>query len=281
MDLTVVIVNWNTREDLRRCLASLEAARAALQFDVVVVDNGSRDGSVTMVRRCFPAVQVRVAPRNGGFAYGNNLALRTLPAGDVLLLNPDCVVHPGALTALTEYAAAHPEVGLLGPRLLNGDGSLQASCRQFPTLGALLFRSTILERWFPRNRWARAYLMQDWDHAAPRAVDWLSGACLWVRRATLQQIGLLDERFYMYCEDIDWCRRATSAGWRVVYYPTAVVTHLIGRSSDARPLAMVWEHHRSMLRYVGKHHGALLAALALPWVTLRLLGVNWRLKRRP
>lgn len=242
-------------------------------MEVVVVDNGSSDGSAALVERRFSDVTVLALRRNLGFAAANNLGLARCAGRYRLLLNPDCVVHEGALAALVAYADAHPQVGLLGPKLLNADGSLQYSCRRFPTLSALLFRNTPLGRWFPGNPWAEAYLMAADDHDRPRSVDWLSGACLMARAEAIEEIGLLDERFFMYCEDMDWCYRAHRAGWQVHYLPGARVTHLVGRSSDRRPAAMTVEHHRSMARYVCKHHGPWVAAAVTPLLLARLLAV--------
>ncbi len=279
MDLHCIIVNWNTRDDLGRCLDALRR-QDGLALGVTVVDNASRDGSAAFVHRRHRWVDLLPLGRNLGFAAANNLALNRGSARYRLLLNPDCLVHAGALAALVAYADAHPDAGLLGPRLLNGDGSLQASCRSFPTVGALFFRNTVLDRWFPRNRWTRAYLMAEWCHDRPREVDWLSGACVMARDETIRDIGGLDERFFMYCEDLDWCRRAHRSGWRVVYLPTAVATHLVGRSSDHRPAAMVREHHVSMMRYVLKHHGPAAAAVAAPLIALRYAAVTARTRLR-
>lgn len=274
MDISVIIVNWNTRDDLSRCLASLRPAMAHLAIETVVVDNGSTDGSGRMVRRDFPDVRLLALGRNVGFAAGNNHALPRTCGRYRLLLNPDCIVHDGALETLVAYADEHPECGLLGPRLRNGDGSLQPSCRAFPTIGALLFRNTILDRWWPNNPFARDYLMEGWSHDTPRNVDWLSGACLMARAEVVERVGGLDERYYMYVEDMDWCKRVHQAGWQVVYQPAAEVTHLIGRSSDQRPVAMIRQHHISMVRYVAKHHGAAAAALAWPLVAARYLAIR-------
>jgi len=274
VDLSVIIVNWNTRDDLARCLASLRPAAGHLALETVVVDNGSTDGSQRLVRREFPEVRLMPLGRNVGFAAGNNHALPRTTGRYRLLLNPDCIVHEGALEELVAYADAHRECGLLGPRLLNGDGSLQPSCRAFPTIGALLFRNTFLDRWWPHNPFGRGYLMDGWSHDRPRQVDWLSGACVLARAEVIEQVGGLDDRYYMYVEDMDWCRSVHQAGWQVVYLPTAVVTHLIGRASDQRPAAMIRQHHVSMVRYVAKHYGVAAAALAWPLIAARYLAIR-------
>lgn len=268
-DLSIIIVNWNTRDDLARCLASLVPACSRLATEVVVVDNGSRDGSARLVRRDYPWVRLIATGRNLGFARGNNVGLAQATGRFRLLLNPDTIVHDDALEQLVRYANANPEVGLLGPMLLNRDGSLQPSCRRFPTVSALLFRNTPLERWLPNNRFARSYLMEEWNHREPREVDWLSGACLLARAELVEALGGLDERYFMYVEDMDLGLLAHRAGWRVVYLPSARVTHAVGRSSDQQPAAMVKAHHRSMYLYVRKHYGVAAALLASPLLALR------------
>jgi hypothetical protein len=189
----------------------------------------------------------------------------------------------------------HPDVGAVGPRLLNADGSLQYSCRAFPTLGAGFFRQTPLGALFPRNRYVQQYLMTEWEHDSVREVDWLSGAAMMVRREVIEQVGMLDEDFYMYCEDVDWCYRIHQGGWKVCYLPHAVITHAIGGSSNQCQSRMIIVRHKSMWRYYLKHHGRGASALLLPLVLLGLgaravgaltrLGYNlcltaWKRKKR-
>jgi len=246
MLLSICIVNWNTRDDLRRCLASLPAGASAVSLETFVVDNASSDDSVRMVAQEFPQVRVIENPENQGFARANNLAIREAHGDYVLLLNPDTLVQPGAFDRLVEGMEAHPRAGIGGAKLLNGDGSLQYSCRHFPTFTAGIFRNTIIGRLFGGHSTVRDYLMVDFDHASITEVDWVSGAALCIRRACLEQIGLLDDIYFMYCEDVDWCYRAHQAGWQVLYLPDAVITHLIGKSSDLVVQAMVRAHHKSM-----------------------------------
>lgn len=252
-ELSVTICSWNTKDDLRRCLQSLREEGARASFETIVVDNASADGSAEMVAEEFPEVRLMVQSENLGFTGGHNVAIRERRAPDAILLNSDTVVHPGAIQALTEYARAHPEAGILGAKLLNPDGSLQYSCRRFPNPVAALFRNTPLGRLFPHNRFTRDYLMQDWPHDQARTVDWVSGAGLYATGAFIDRVGLLDDGFFMYCEDVDWCRRAWDAGFQVHYVPQAVITHAIGRSSDQAANRMIVRFHRSMLRYYTKH----------------------------
>jgi hypothetical protein len=271
--LSICIVNWNTKEDLAKALASLPEGHVA-DREVIVVDNASSDGSPAMVRSRFPAVKLLQNAENVGFSRAYNRALQEATGRYLLVLNPDCVIHPGALSRLIEFMESNPEAGAVGPRLLNADGTLQFSCRRFPTFAAGLFRNTPLGRIFPGNRYSRQYLMMEWDHSLPQEVDWISGAAMLIRRPTLEEVGPLDEGFFMYCEDVDWCYRARQKGWKIYYLPTAVITHLIGRSSDQRPRAMVVEFHRSMRRFYRKHYAAHWPA-GFRW--LPLLAIKLRL----
>jgi len=254
-DIAVIIVNWNAREDLRVCLASLYAEpRPRLSYDVWVVDNASGDGSAAMVASEFPLVHLMTNAENLGFSKANNQAIAKTDSRYVFLLNSDAAIHPGALDTLAAYGDSHPSAAILGPKVLNPDGTLQYSCRRFPSLGAGFFRNTYLGRLFPNNSFARDYLMTNFDHASDTAVDWVSGCAMLIRRETIHQIGALDERFYMYCEDVDICQRVWNSGQEVVYVPEAVVTHAIGRSSDKNADKMIVEFHRSWYEYDLKHH---------------------------
>jgi GT2 family glycosyltransferase len=224
--------------------------------EVIVVDNASADGSPDMVAAEFPEVRLHRSPTNLGFPAGNNAGYRLSHGRYFMLLNSDTVVLPGAFAELVAFADARPRAGIVGPRVLNPDGSLQMSCRRFPTLGAGLFRNTPLGKLFPNNRFTRDYLMTDWRHDEPRAVDWVSGCCLVARREMIEEIGPLDESFFMYCEDVDWAYRAGQAGWEVLYDPRATVIHEIGRSTDQAVNRMIVQFHRSMYRFFCKHYSA-------------------------
>ena len=263
-DLSICIVNWNTRDDLEQALASIPNPDPGVSTQVIVVDNDSHDGSARMVRERFPVAVLIESGENLGFARGYNRAVVESSGRYLLVLNPDTVIHSSALKTLTAYMDAHPHVGAAGPRLLNSDGSLQYSCRRFPTPIAALFRNTVLGKLLGPDRFTRDYLMADWDHSAARDVDWISGAAMCVRREAWDTVGGFDEGFFMYAEDMDWCLRAHQAGFQVHYVPGAVITHRIGRSSDQRPIAMVIQFHRSMARFYRKHY-----APRWPW------GLRW------
>jgi N-acetylglucosaminyl-diphospho-decaprenol L-rhamnosyltransferase len=272
--LSIIIVSWNVRELLRACLASLPC-----EAEIIVVDNASADGSVEMVEREFPAVVLQANAANRGFTGGNNDGLKLATRQFVLFLNPDTVVREDALSQMVAYLAAHLEAGVVGPQLRYGDGTLQSSRRRFPTLGTALFESTPLAWHLPeaRNPWARRYHMADVPADRVQAVDWLVGAALLTRREVLDQAGGFDEGYFMYSEELDWQRRVKQSGWKVVYLPTAVITHYEGKSSEQVTAARHIRFNRSKVRYFRKHYGRLqgeLVRLAL----LVMFGFEWTIE---
>lgn len=289
VDLSVIILNWNTKAETRDCLNSIFGQNRRHAIEIIVADNASSDGSREMLAAEFPQARVVAHPVNLGFCAGNNRAIPATSGRYILFLNSDTVVTECALDTLLDFADAHPDIGIVGPKLLNPDGSLQYSCRRFPDLGAGFFRNTPLGRLFPKNRFTQDYLMSDWDHATVRDVDWVSGAALLIRREALEQLGGFDEGFYMYCEDVDLCYRAQEAGWRVVYFPDTVIYHIIGRSTNQVPTRMTYHFHRSMHRFYKKHYARrtplYLRPLILPGIVARASGqillYRWRhLQRR-
>lgn len=256
LDLSVVILNYNAAADLRRCLASLAAGCAGLRIETIVVDNASPQPGVEAAVAGYPQVRLIRRRRNRGFAVGMNTGLRAARAEATLILNPDTTLAPGAGPALLAAMRADRRIGVLGPRLLNPDGTLQLSCRRFPTLAASLFnRNSLLTRLLPGNRYSRSYLMTDWDHAHPGDVDWLSGAAMLLRRSALRQIGLFDPGYFFEIEDVDLCRRMHDAGYRVVYFPEATVTHRIGASSRTARFRVIRARHAGMWRYYRRYMG--------------------------
>lgn len=254
-DLSVVVINMNGKGLLRDCLESLRAAAPRHRQQVIVVDNGSADGSPQMVREEFPEAHLIRNRANLGFTKANNQGIDVSTGRYVLLLNNDTRVLPGAFSDAIDYLDGEPAIGAAGLKLLNSDGSLQLSCRRFPSFSQALFnRYSILTRLFPDNRYSRAYLMTDMKHDAIEDVDWVSGACLLFRRSVLEKIGKLDERFFMYSEDVDYCYRVWQGGWRVTYLPFARVFHLIGQDTKRVKYKLLYERHRSMYRFYKKHY---------------------------
>jgi hypothetical protein len=262
VDLTVIIVSWNVRELLRRCLLSLGAPTLeGTPTQVIVVDNASSDGSPEMVAAEFPTVLLIRNAENRGFTAANNQGLALSQGRSLLLLNPDAEMVGSALATMTGYMETHPRVGALGPQLRYADGSLQSSRRRFPTLATAFCESTVLQEWSADNRILRRYTMVDTPDDAVQPVDWLVGACLMVRREAFEQVGGLDEGFFMYSEELDWCRRIKAAGWEVIYLPTATVIHHEGKSSEQVVAARHIHFQSSKVRYFRKHHGSLQGEL--------------------
>lgn len=284
-DVTICIVNWNVRDDLRQCLLSLRANLGAgdVTAQIIVVDNASSDDSLAMLRGEFPEVELIANPDNRGFAGANAQAFAVARGRYVLMLNPDTIMPLEGLRALVTFGDAHPKSGAVGPKLLNLDGSLQSSCRRFPTITAALFRNTVLGRLFPHAHAAEVYLMADFDHAHEAQVNWVSGACMLIRKEALDQIGGLDTGFFWGSEDVDLCWRLHKAGWDVTYTPQPAVMHIIGRSTDRVPIATVVRTHRSMYRLYSKHLAHNFVSRGLVWlgVWLRagLLILSWELRQ--
>ena len=273
-DLSVLIVSYNTAALVEACLRSIAATIQRCSYEVVVADNGSVDGTVDMVRQNWASVTVLDIGANLGFARANNRALHASSGRYVLLLNSDTEVLDGALDELVAFLDANPRAGMAAPHLLNSDLTDQGTARAFPSAAAALFgRKSLLTRLFPANRWSRRYLVGRTQHGnAPFAVDWVSGACLMVRRSVIDLVGALDEGFFMYWEDADWCRRVGNAGFGVYCVPSARVVHHEGQSSRGQSARLVWEFHRSVFHYYTKYYTGLAAVALRPAVGLALAG---------
>lgn len=281
--LAVVILNYNRADLLADCLQSLfNTPPTQCILEVWVVDNASSDGSVALVQTHFPQVHLIVSKRNGGFAYGNNLALRQLvyqhtqttasssadadythqaasaPSPNyILLLNNDTVVPPGALDGLVAYLETHADVGVVGPKLLLPNGELDLACRRsFPTPIVSFYRMTGLARLFPKNRRFGRYNMTYLDPDVETDVDSVVGACMLLRTSVIREVGLLDEQFFMYGEDLDWAYRIKHYGWRIVYYPAVYVMHYKRAASSRRALPSIHAFYDAMRIFHRKHFAA-------------------------
>jgi hypothetical protein len=286
MDLSVIIVSWNTCQVLRECLESVQRQRSSASIDVWVVDNASKDGSAEMVRETFPAVHLIENSENVGFARANNVAVAASSGRYVLLLNSDTVVLPGAFDALIDFLDAHPEAGAAGAHTLNPDGSLQVSTYPSPTLARELWFLLHLDRLRPYG----AYDMAQWSSDQPRPVDAVLGACLIVRRATLDQVGALDPAYFMYSEEIDLCYRIRRAGWRIYWVPQAKIVHYGGQSTRQVAASMFIQLYRSKVLFFRKNQGRwaavvyklVLLAVTIPRLVLTPLAwLEPREKREP
>ena len=257
IDLATVIVSYRSREPLLECLAALAADVATIPHETVVVDNDPVDDTLDAAARAFPGVRGIANRENVGYARAVNQGLAATSAEFVLVMNPDCVPERGAVPALIHYLRAHPRTAVAGPMILDSDGTLQYSARSFPDHLTFLFnRYSLLTRLFPNNPYSRRYLLTDWDHTSVRDVDWVSGACMLVRRAAIAEVGGMDEAFFMFNEDVDWCRRMKSAGWTVTFVPEARVVHHVGASRSKVAAKVILERHRGMIHYFHKHHPA-------------------------
>ena len=252
MDLSTIIVNWNTRELLAACLESTFAAmHDDLESEIIVVDNGSTDGSAEMIGEHFPRVHLIRNQENVGFANANNQAIRQSCGRYVLLLNSDTEVYPGALSTLVQFMNEHSRAGGCGSRLLNADGSLQASCHPMPTPAREFWRLLFLDRLWPKA----TYVQERWESETPRRVQVIKGACFLLRRSALEQVGMLDEQYYMYSEEVDLCYRLAHAGWELWWVPQAVVKHYGEASSKQRRETMYIQLYRSKVQFYRKFGG--------------------------
>ena len=254
MLISVIVVSWNTRELLRACLSSLAVELQDLPSEVFLIDNDSADGSAEMAAADFPQVHLIANKTNRGFAAANNQALDVVTGDFVLLLNPDTEIHPGALKTLIDFMRAHPRAAIVAPQLLNTDGSIQRSCRQFPTFLGMLYELLGLSRCFPDKSLFRQYKMLDWQHDDERQVDQPEGACLLLRKEVISQVGTLDEGFFMLFEEVDWCYRIKQAGWEIWFTPAAKVTHHYGQSIKQVKVKMILSSHRGLYRFWRKHY---------------------------
>jgi GT2 family glycosyltransferase len=255
--LSIIIVSWNTRQDVLRCLASIWSSPPACSFEVLVFDNASRDGTAEVVAAEYPQVRLKGSPENLGFARANNRAASLAQGQFWLLLNPDTIVHPGALDALVRYLAGQPRVAAVGPRLINPDGSLQPSIERLPSLFREWWRLFHLDRLYPVSQYAQTVLVS----RAPQPVEVLNGACLLVRADAVRPMGLFDEDYFVYSEEIDLCDRLGQAGWELHWLPEAEVTHAVGRSTSQVADQMFLELYRNKIKFFRKRRSALAGAL--------------------
>lgn len=252
--VSIVIVSWNARDYLLQCLESLTPAVCRYSMEIIVVDNASSDGSAELVENNFPKTRLIRNPANLGFAKANNLGIAASAGRYVCLINSDVKVLPDCISQLVDYCEQHPDVGMVGPRIIGGDGKLQRSCRGFPTLWNMLCRALALDSIFPKIKLFTGYSLSYWPQDDTRSVDILTG-CFWlVRRETLGQVGLLDETFFMYGEDMDWSKRFWLNGSKLVFVSSAEAIHYGGASSSNFPVRFYIEKQRADLQYWKKHH---------------------------
>jgi len=261
MDLSIIILNYKSAGLTRQCLKSIREAEPNLEFEIFVVDNASGDGVIPMVNEQFPKVKTLAAPYNMGFAAGNNFGMKKASGRYIMILNPDITVTPGALEKMVQFMDEHERVGLLAPQLLNPDKTVQNSCYRFPNMMIPVYRRTPLGKTEAGKAAINQYLMKDSDHNNTSEVDWCLGASIMMRKAAIDAVGMLDERYFMYFEDADWCRRFWSAGWKVVYFPEVKMVHYHVRQSASVPWFLgIFQkisriHIASAIKYFWKFRG--------------------------
>ena len=271
MKLSVILVSWESAQELPPCLKAIFESRIGFDREVLVVDNASTDGSAEVVRKEFPLARLIENRRDWGFARAVNQGLAYSKGDYLLLLNPDVVLKPDALAAMAKYLDTHPDVGALAPQMLFPDGTVQASCREFPSYQVLLWELTGLSRLFPTHRVIGRWKMGYFDHATEREVDQPMASCFLLRREVLEKVGYLDEDFPLFFNDVDWCYRMRKEKVKIMYYPGIQVVHDLGASTAKHPYGKALLH-KGMHDFLAKHDTGKLRFLWRPlfWVPLLL-----------
>lgn len=289
MTLSICIVNWNTCDLLEACLRSIERYPPPEPFEVIVVDNASTDGSAERVRAMFPKVILIANTENRGYAGANNQAIQRAQGEFILLLNPDTEVHPQTFARALAFLRQNPQVGAIGAKQIFPDGRIQSSLRAFPTPLYLMFEVLGFAKLFPRHPLFSAYRYGWFDYERPIEVDQPMGTFLMVRRAVVEQVGLMDEAFPLFFNDVDWCYRIRQAGWKIMYVPDVVITHHGGASTSQVRLEAIQESHRALERFYQKHYRKrfpLPIYFLIVWLIrvsawLRVAWARWRVKTPP
>ena len=290
--ISVIIVSYNTREILLNCLRSVYSSAGDVDAEVFVVDNASTDGTVDAIHREFPKCTVIANETNVGFSRANNQAVRVCSGRYILLLNPDTVVEPDVLAKMVTLMDEQRDVGMVSCKLVTQDGSLDLACRRaFPSLWDGFCRASGLSQWFPKSRLLAGYNLTYLDEHKTCEVDAVNGAFMFARREAVEEVGLLDEDYFMYCEDLDWCFRFGRSGWKVVYHPAATTVHLKGQSGNPKSSAMIRELFRSTKLFYRKNcfegmgpirRASLLISLDIwKWATLLKNALRRNKRTRP
>ena len=258
IDLSIIIVNWNVADLLAACLDSIVSNQTQLQIEIIVIDSASSDHTISMLRQRYPQVKLIEQVENIGFVRGNNIGFQQAQGRYLLLLNPDTEIIYSALQTMVHYLDEHPDVGIVGPHTLNTDGTTQSTRRRFPTILTGIFESTWLQPYAPKSI-LNHYYVADQPDTETIDVDWVQGSAMMARREVYEQIGGLDEGYVMYSEEMDWCKRAKDAGWRVVFLASAQIIHHGGKSSEQVVARRQIHFQESKLRYFRKYHGWLAA----------------------
>jgi GT2 family glycosyltransferase len=263
MDLSIIIVTWNSQEYIRNCLDSIFLSSGNFSSEVIMVDNGSSDQTAEIVEEFYPQVNLIQNKTNLGYAKANNQGLEEAKGEYILLLNPDTQVLEDALFLMYELMEQNPKVGALGPKLLNPDKSVQPSCREFPTFSTLVWEFSGLSRLFPRSKTFGRWRMGYFDFDKAREVDQPMGSCLMLRKETLENVGIFDENFEIFFNDVDLCYRIKKSGWKIYFYPEAKVIHHKGASTRKAKARMIWLSHLAFYKFFKKHKPGLANRLLL------------------
>jgi GT2 family glycosyltransferase len=273
---SIIIVSYNSLSYLRDCLDSINKNKPSESFEITVVDNASSDGTVEAMRKDYPHLKLIENARNEGFAAANNMAIKSTSSEYILLINSDCRVYENSIDRLLEFADASKDAGIAGPRIINSDGSVQLSCRKFPSFFDAGMHS-ILTNIAPDNPFSRRYKLADINRDEVSEVDWVSGSCMLIRRAALVDTGLMDEKYFMYVEDTDLCYQMWKKGWKVYYFPESEILHHIGGSTKNNALSGAVTSsirmQKSVLYFFWKNYRKTLKVLLLP-LLLMLLGIR-------
>lgn len=280
VDISAIIVSWNAKSYLKKCLDSLLKEAMTIRLEIVVVDNASTDGSAEMVEIEYPQVIFIQNVQNLGFARANNIGIDHCQGRYICLINSDVVVYKGCFLSMLAYMDSNTVVGVLGPKVLKDNGELQHSCFSYPSLFNVTCRALALDTIFPRSALFGKRLMRYWKHDEIRNVDALSGCFLLVRRKAMDQVGKLDELFFIYGEDIDWCKRFHTNKWKVTFFPNVQITHFGAASSANAPIRFYLEKQRANLRYWKKHHSSgkwfIYIGIMIIQHAIRLVGRGFR-----
>lgn len=251
---SIVIVNYRVKDLLKECLNSVLSSKDKMDNEIIVIDNNSEDGSVELLKREFPQVRLIENHQNRGFSFACNQGIKKSSGRYILFLNPDTIFPVTGFEKMIDFMDSIAKAGICGPKMVDPQGNLLYSCRSFPTfLTSISSSQSLLERLFPKNPLSRRYLLKDLNHSQIQEVDWVSGSCLLAKKEMLDQVGFLDEDFFIYAEDVDLCYRSRKADWRVFYFPGVTFVHQVGQSTSQDRLKSQLEHHKSMWIFYKKH----------------------------
>ena len=254
MDLSIIIVNYHHSHILGDCLESVYRTIEKIQFEIILVDNSSTDGGLESILKNYPVIRFIKNSENAGFARANNQGAKIASGDFLLFINPDTIVIEDAIESMLDYIRSDSSIGILGPKVLNSDQTVQYSCRKFPTIWSGLFnRYSLTTRLFPNNRYSRDYLMLDYDHNSTRSVDWVSGCCMMMSKSTFKKANGFDENYFLFIEDVDLCQVIKKKGLRVVYFPNAKIFHKISSSNTRSTSRVIIKRHQGMIYYNQKY----------------------------